>query len=286
MNLHRKVSLLLLALLLLPMGRVCAQPAALRQRLAVQLWSFRNDFARDVPGTLRRVRELGFVNVELAGYYGMTARQFRAELDKAGLRAVGMHIEFETARDKIDEVIADARVFGLREIAVPWINSPFTKKDCLAAIEVFNRAGRRLAAQGFFFSYHLHGYEFVPNEDGAGTLFDLLLAKTDPRFVHLQLDTYHVAFPGQDPVRLLQKHAGRFRTLHLKDLRRETVGDHSGDFREADARPLGQGRIDWPALLREARRQSVKWYIVEEETAAVWQAVTESMQYLATLKTR
>ena len=84
MNLHRKVSLLLLALLLLPMGRVCAQPAALRQRLAVQLWSFRNDFARDVPGTLRRVRELGFVNVELAGYYGMTARQFRAELDKAG----------------------------------------------------------------------------------------------------------------------------------------------------------------------------------------------------------
>ncbi|MDX2030418.1 MAG: TIM barrel protein [Blastocatellia bacterium] len=284
MNLHRKVSILLLAALLLPMDRVCAQPAAIKQRLAVQLWSFRDDFARDVPGTLKRVRELGFTRVELAGYYGMTARQFRAELDKAGLRAIGMHIEYETARDRIEEVIADARVFGVREIGVPWINAPFTRRDCLAAIDVFNRAGRKLAAQGMFFSYHLHGYEFVPNEDGGGTLFDLMMARTDPRFVHLQLDTYHVAFPGQDPVKLMQKHRGRFRSLHLKDLRKDVVGDNSGDFREADARPLGQGRIDWPALLKTARGQSVKWYIIEEEPGGVWQAVSESLRYLATLK--
>src|SRR5262245_62503842 len=67
--------------------------------LAVQLWSFRNDLRKDVPGALKRVRELGFTYVELAGYYGMTAQQFRAELDKAGLKAVSMQIEYKSARD-------------------------------------------------------------------------------------------------------------------------------------------------------------------------------------------
>src|ERR1700754_5071194 len=70
----------------------------LKGRLAVQLWSFRDSFKTDVPGTLNRIRELGFTHVELAGYYGMTAKQFRAELDKAGLKAVSMHIEYQVAR--------------------------------------------------------------------------------------------------------------------------------------------------------------------------------------------
>src|SRR5215813_11359842 len=107
--------------------------------LAVQLWSFRNDFRKDVPGALKRVRELGFTYVELAGYYGMTAQQFRAELDKAGLKAVSMHIEYKAARDKIDDVIHDAKILGIQDVGVPWIKSPFSKADCLPiSIEVFN----------------------------------------------------------------------------------------------------------------------------------------------------
>lgn len=257
---------------------VAAQP--FKSTLAVQLWSFRDDFKKDVPGTLKRVRELGFTNVELAGTYGMSAQRFRAELDKAGLKAVSMHIELKTARDKIDEVIRDAKVFGLRDVGVPWINSPFTKSDCLSAIEVFNRAGKKLSAAGLRFFYHLHGYEFVPNEGESGTLFDLLLAKTDPRFVHIQLDTYHAAFPGQDPAMLLQKYPGRFLSLHLKDLRRDAVGDHSGDFREQDAVPIGQGKINWPEVLRASRKEGIRRYIVEDETAAVWQNIQISLKYL------
>ena len=125
--------------------------------LAVQLWSFRDAFKSDVPGTLKRVRSLGFTHVELAGYYGLTARQFRAELDKADLKAVSMHIEYEVARDHIDDVIRDAKILGVQYVGVPWIKSPFTRQDCLAAIEVFNRAGSKLSAQGLKFFYHLHG---------------------------------------------------------------------------------------------------------------------------------
>src|SRR5438874_8238250 len=114
MNKIQRMTLIILAGLLLnqPMTQGAASVAgkSFKGPLAVQLWSFRNDFKRDVPGTLKRVHDLGFTYVELAGYYGMTAKQFRAELDKAGLKAVSMHIQYDVARDKIDEVIADAKV--------------------------------------------------------------------------------------------------------------------------------------------------------------------------------
>jgi sugar phosphate isomerase/epimerase len=287
MNLKKIVLIVFMALILNQGFAESIRPVAaesFKGALAVQLWSFRNDFKKDVPGTLKRVRQLGFTNVELAGYYGMTAKQFRAELDKAGLKAVSMHIELKTARDKIDEVIRDAKILGVQEVGVPWIKSPFTKSDCLQTIETFNRAGEKLAANGLRFFYHIHGYEFVSNEGGTGTLFDLLMEKTNPKFVSMQLDTYHVAFPGQDPVKLMQKYPGRFSSLHLKDIRKDVVGDNSGAFREKDAVPMGQGKINWPEVLKASEKEGVKWYIIEDETTAVWQGIGESLKYLQTLK--
>ena len=287
MNRTRTVSLI--ALVLISWNQVCAQSAqpgagkSFKGPLAVQLWSFRNDFMNDVPGTLKRVHDLGFREVELAGYYGLTAKQFRAELDKSGLKAVSMHIEYEVARDRIDEVIQDAKTFGVRFVGVPWIKSPFTRKDCLAAIQVFNQAGRKLAANGLRFFYHLHGYEFVPDKGGKGTLFDLMMAKTNPRFVSMQLDTFHVVYPGQDPVKIMRKYPGRFSSLHLKDIRKDVVGDNSGDFKEEDGRALGEGRIDWPAVLKAARREGIRCYIIEDETSAVWAGIVKSLNYLQTV---
>ncbi|HKP88124.1 MAG TPA: TIM barrel protein, partial [Blastocatellia bacterium] len=218
------------------------------------------------------------------GYYGMTAKQFRAELDKAGLKAISMHVGYEAARDGIDAVIADAKILGVQDVGVAWIKSPFTRQDCLDAIDVFNRAGGKLAANGLRFFYHLHGYEFVPDEGGKGTLFDLLMAKTNPRFVSMQLDTFHVVYPGQDPAKLMEKYPGRFISLHLKDIRKDVIGDNSGDFKDEDGRPIGQGKINWPDVLRAARKEGVKWYIVEDETPGVWKTIPESLRYLETVK--
>jgi sugar phosphate isomerase/epimerase len=248
--------------------------------LAVQLWSFRADFKKDVPGTLKRVRELGFTNVELAGTYGMTAAEFRKELDKAGLRAISMHVDYQTVRDHTDQVIADAKTLGVTYVGVPWIKSPFTRDDCVAAIKVFNEAGKRLAASGLHFFYHLHGYEFVPDPNGKGTLFELLMSGTDPRYVNMQLDTAHVAFPGQDPAALLLRYPGRFSSLHLKDVRGDISGNNSGVFKDEDGRPLGEGKINWPATLAAARKQGVRWYIVEDETPTVWQGIRTTLSYL------
>lgn len=252
--------------------------------LAVQLWSFRNDFAKNVPGTLQRVRELGFTQVELAGYYNLTAQQFKSELDKVGLKPISMHVGYDELQTQLDEIIRDAKLFGVTDVGTAWINSPFTKADCEKAITVFNQVGERLAQNGLTFFYHTHGYEFVPNEGGQGTLFDLLTEKTNPKFVKLQLDTLHVIHPGQDPAALLRKFPGRFTSLHLKDLRKDKAPDNTGEVKDEDGRPLGQGKVDWPAVLHEAHQQGIKWYILEDETPTVWQAVPQSLMFLKTVR--
>ena len=282
--------ILLISVMLNFATSLSTQPKALgigelfKTPIAVQLWSFREAFKTDVQGTLNRVHDLGFTSVELAGYYGMTAPQFKLELDKAGLKAVSMHIEFEAAESKIDEFIKDAKILGVTNIGVPWINAPFTLQDCEKAIAVFNQAGARCASHGITFFYHTHGYEFVPNPKGNGTLFELLMAKTNPKFVKYQLDTFHVTYPGQDPAKLLQKYPKRFVSLHLKDLRKDVVGDNSGGMKDDDGCPLGQGKINWPEVLRAARKDGVQWYILEDETPTVWQAVPQSLNYLTSLK--
>ena len=272
--------IIFLVLLTIISTRVFAQGDSVKGRLAVQLWSFNEDFKKDVSGTLKRVRQLGFTRVELAGFYGMTARQFKGELLKAGLVAVSMHVEYDAAKNKLDEVIKDAQTLGVTQVGVPWINSPFTKKDCEEAIQVFNRAGEKMAAQGITFFYHLHGYEFVPNEGGVGTLFEMLMAQTNPKFVKIQLDTFHVAHPGQDPAKLLQKYSGRFNSLHLKDIRKDIVGDNSGGMKADDGRPMGEGKIDWNSVFKAANKKEIQWYIIEDETDSPWENVAKSLKFL------
>ena len=276
-----RIKIMFFVLIALIGSTTFAQNNSFKGRLAVQLWSFREDFKQDVPGTLKRVRMLGFTRVELAGFYGMSAKEFKGELVKAGLVAVSMHVELEAVKNKLDEVIKDANTLGVTQVGVPWINSPFTKKDCEEAIDVFNRAGERMAAQGITFFYHLHGYEFVPNEGGSGTLFELLMSQTNPKFVKLQLDTLHVIHPGQDPAKLIQKYSDRFVSIHLKDLRRDMVADNSGTVKDEDGRPMGQGKVDWTAVLKAAKKSKIQWYIIEDETPTVWDGVAQSLKYLA-----
>jgi sugar phosphate isomerase/epimerase len=272
--------LITLAFLLLITTLALPQTRPFNGQLAVQLWSFRQDFAKDVPGTLKRIRALGFTHVELAGYYNLTAPQFKTELDKAGLKAISMHVGYDEIQTQLDEIIRDAKLFGVSAVGIAWITSPFTKADCEKAIAVFNQAGEKLAQNGLTFFYHTHGYEFVPNVGGLGTLFDLLMAQTNPKFVKLQLDTLHVIHPGQDPAALLRKFRGRFVSLHLKDLRKDKAPDNTGEVKDEDGRPLGQGKVRWPAVLKEAAKQRIQWYVVEDETPTVWQAIPQSLQYL------
>ena len=269
---------------------VCvAQPSAgigpdFKGPVGLQLYSLRDQFKKDVGGTLDQVRAFGITNVELAGTYGLTPEQFKAQLDARQLKAVSSHFSYEQCRDHIEDVVRDAKVLGVEYAGCAWIphTDPFDEKTCREAAAVFNRAGAALAKHGIKFFYHTHGYEFLPYRDG--TLFDLLMAETNPENVRIEMDVYWVVHPGQDPVKLLEKYGKRFELMHVKDMKRGTPGGFTGQSDVTNNVVLGQGMIDWPRVLRAAKKAGVKWYFIEDESPTSVEQIPRSLRYLETLR--
>lgn len=258
---------------------------AFKGPVGLQLYSFREDFPKDIPGTLKRVREMGFTIVELAGTYNLSPEQFRAELDKAGLKAKSMHASFESLRDKPDRVMADAKVLGVEYVGCAWIpheGTNFTEADVEKAATVFNAAGAKAKAAGFRFFYHTHGYEFRPH--ASGNLFDLLMSKTDANNVYVQMDVFWVQHPGQDPVALFEKYGKRIKLMHLKDIKKGLKGDTTGTAPDNSDVVLGTGQVEWPRLLAAAKKAGVAYYFIEDESSTAAAQIPLTLQYLEQVK--
>src|SRR3954469_18478273 len=253
--------------------------------LGLQLYSLRAQFAKDVPGTLDKVRDLGFKNVELAGTYGLTPEKFKAELDSRGLKAISGHYAYERFRDDIDGIIRDAKALGLKYAGTAGIphRGAFTEKDCRTAIKDFNQAGKTLAEHGIKFFYHTHGFEFQPHD--SGTLFDLLVTETKPEFVNYEMDVFWVVHGGQNPVSLFEKYGKRFELVHLKDMKKGTpTGLLTGSTDVTNDVTIGTGLIDYRRVLPAAEKAGVKWYFIEDESPISEQQIPQSMRYLKEVK--
>ena len=253
--------------------------------LGLQLYSLRDQFAKDTPGTLDKVREMGFTDVELAGTYKLNPEEFKAELDKRGLKAVSAHFPYARFRDDLDGVIREAKTLGLHYAGTAWIEhkDPFDEKQCRDAIDVFNKAGGALAEQGIQFFYHTHGYEFQPYENG--TLFDLLVAGTNPQHVKFEMDVFWIVHAGQDPVALLTKYGDRFQLMHVKGMKESTpTGLLTGHSDVTNDVPLGTGKIDYPPIFQAAAKDGVKWYFIEDESPTSEAQIPQTLRYLEEVK--
>lgn len=256
--------------------------------LGVQLYSVRDAIRGDVPGTLARVRALGFREVELAGTYGLTAEQFRAALDRAGLRATSMHVGYEQLRDSLPAVLAEAKALGVQYVGTAWIphaNGPLTEEGAHRAAADFDSWGRAARRQGLQFFYHTHGYEFVPGADGALPM-DILMRDTDPDAVKYEMDVFWVSRPGADPVAWLRKYPTRWRLLHLKDMKRGTATNVNTGAANPDSAevPLGSGQIDYRGVLRAAKEIGVEKYYIEDETSDPFATMPQSIRWLETVR--
>lgn len=255
-------------------------------QVGLQLYSLRNQFAKDVPGTLDIVKGFGVRYVELAGTYGLTPEQFKSQLDARGLQAVSGHFSYDSFRTNVESLARDAKIFGLKYVGAAWIphddKVPFDEKTCREAIAVFNNAGKALAKHGLKFMYHVHGYEFQPYKDG--TLLDLMMSETDPKHVSFEMDVFWIVHPGQDPVKLLDKYGNRWELLHVKGMKEGTpTGLLTGHSDVSNDVALGVGKIDYVPILRAAARAGVKWYIIEDESPASVEQIPQSLQYLKTV---
>ena len=252
--------------------------------VGLQLYSLRADFAKDVPGTLKKVREMGFKYVELAGTYNLTPEKFKEALDANELVATAGHFPYERFRDDAEGIARDAKILGLKYAGCAWIphEGDFDETECRGAIGVFNQAGEVLAKHDLKFFYHTHGYEFQPS--GKGTLFDLLLSETHPKQVLFEMDILWIVHPGQDPVALLKKHSKRFELMHVKDLKKDVKGDLSGHTDVTNDVTLGTGQIDLPKTLKAARTALVKWYFIEDESPTAADQIPQSLRYLEKIR--
>jgi len=258
---------------------------AFKGPVGLQLYSLRDQFSKSVPATLDQVRGFGIEYVELAGTYNLSPEKFKAELDTRGFKPVSGHFPFERYRDDVEGIARDAKALGLQYTGCAWIphSDPFDEKTCRQAIAVFNSAGEALAKHGLKFFYHTHGYEFQPH--AKGTLFDLLMAETKPSFVRYEMDVFWIVHPGQDPVRLLKKYGKRFELMHVKDMKKGTpTGLLTGKSDVANDVALGTGLMDWPAILKAAKKAGVKWYFIEDESPTSVEQIPQSLRFLEQVK--
>lgn len=259
--------------------------AAETNPLGLQLWSLRNQLVASLPSGMAEVKALGFTEVETAGTYNHTAKEMRSLADANGLKIVGCHIPYERMQTDLDGVIAEAKTLGASYVIVAWIphKTEFDVAQARVAIANFNAWGAKLKTAGLGFGFHTHGYEFRPLADGSSA-FDVMMKESDPNLVFCEMDVFWVAQAGIDPVKLLEKYPGRFKAFHIKDMRKGApTGLYEGHAPASDNVIVGQGSLDWPAILAAGARTGVKYYFIEDETSDPVGNIPPSIAYLKTL---
>jgi sugar phosphate isomerase/epimerase len=234
------------------------------------------------------VRALGIREVELAGTYGRNAQQFRQALDSAGLTATSMHVGYERLRDSLPAVLAEAKALGVRYVGTAWIphpDGPITVALARQAAADFDRWAKAARADGLQFFYHVHGYEFKPGAGGVLPM-DVLMRETDPDAMKFEMDVFWASLPGNDPAALLRKYAGRWRLMHIKDMKKGVAtGVHTGSANpDSSEVPTGTGQTDYRAVLRAAKEVGVEKYFLEDETARPFETIPVSVRWLETVR--
>ncbi len=264
-----------------------AQTPRVIDHLGLQMYSVRETIAHQGWGpALQQTRDFGLTAIESGTAKGMTLEQFKTELDQRGMKMIGAGFSYETLTQDLDNSVKTANTMGSQYAELTWIphqQDNFTEEEALKAAADFNRWGEAFAKQGVIFVYHPHGYEFRPRPDGE-TLFDLIVKKTDPTKVSFEMDVFWVTHAGQNPVALLAKYPDRWRTMHIKDIAKGApTGIYTGHAPAADDVPVGQGQVNWPAVLNKAKAIGVKWYFLEDESTDPNRNIPQSLAYLNSL---
>lgn len=264
-------------------------PAGFQDHLGLQMWSLR-EIAKESPiKALDQAKAYGFVEIEAGKPANMSLEDYAAAIKERGLKVVGIHAGYDLVEKNIADAINTAKVLGATYITCPWAQpggKPWTMETVRQIAANFNKAGEACKAAGLQLGYHPHGYEFLPSGGARGeTVFDVFANETNPELVKFQLDVFWAFHAGQSPVKLLEKYGDRWFSLHVKDIRKGAITNlATGKAPPTDNVAVGEGQIDWNAVLSTAQKVGVKYYFIEDETPAPLQAIPASLKYLRALK--
>ncbi|WP_205746778.1 sugar phosphate isomerase/epimerase family protein [Duganella callida] len=246
------------ALALALMLAATASQAATSPRLAVQLWSVKDEIKQDFEGTLTKLAGLGFQGVEFAGEFGKYQSDpvgLAVFMKKTGLQCAGAHMHV----DKLDAANFKAttdfyRTLGCNRLIISMDKRGASKEGSADLAKELSAVSAKLAGQGMQLGYHNHEQEMLGQKDQ--TNWDLLAKNTPNNFI-LQQDVGWTTYAGQDPVYYVDKYPGRTVTTHFK----------AKFAKGASGTPIiGQDRTDWVGLTKAVRKVGgTEWIIIEQE---------------------
>ena len=238
-------------------------------KMGLQLYTIRDEMAKDPISSLKKVKSMGYQDFELYGfdseqqtYYGFKTSQFKSILDDLGLTASSCHYGFSPYLERSESDLmsfVDRCIQGAHTLKTPYITWPWiapeqrTLENFKRMPSMLNKIGEQVTKAGLGFAYHNHGFEFEDHNGKNG--FDIILRETDPALVKLQMDMYWIMHSSNTtPKQLVEQHPGRFVMWHIKDM--DTV---NRDYTE-----LGNGSINYLNVLPEPAKSGLEYYYIEQ----------------------
>jgi sugar phosphate isomerase/epimerase len=258
-----------------------ARATPLGGHIGIQLYAVKNALQADPAATLRAIKTIGFAEVETAGFGRLSAREFRALLDDAGLECPSAHLQFDPG--DLGAAFEQAHALGARYAASGSLReavwsaggarppahgaSPngMTLDEAQRTAELANRIAARAKAAGLQYAYHNHDFEFAIQGDGA-IGYDVLLRETDPGLVNFEVDCGWMVVGGRNPVEYFERYPGRFPMIHVKDfLPAPARNGKANPHRALRGAELGHGMIDYRPIFAAAEQAGLKHYFAEQE---------------------
>ncbi len=241
--------------------------------IGLQLYTIRDAMGTDVAGSLKKVSDAGYKNLELAGYsegkfYGMAPGEFKKLVNDLGMEIVSSHTNVEAqgiTLDNAKKMADDHALLGVKYCVQPWVveEARTTIASYQKMVADWNTVGGIMKQNGIVFGYHNHNFEF-DNVEGKIPYFDIFLPELDKDLVTMELDMFWTTKAGQNPVEIIKKYPGRFQLFHMKDMYTNeapfftTVG-------VKDFAPVGEGVINFKNILAVKDIAGMKYMIVEQD---------------------
>ncbi len=240
-----------------------------KYKLGLQLFTVRDVMEKNPITTLKALKKMGYQDFEAYGYnakketlYGFKTLEFKQILDDLGLTVTSGHYGFSDYFDAsesklnrfVDSCIQCAKNLNSAYITWPWIDPSYRNAESFRRLaDMLNKIAERVTNQGLGFAYHNHGYEFEP-WDGTTTGHDILMERTDPNLVKLQMDMYWAVHSGKTPKELVAAQPGRYVMWHIKDM----------DIKTRDYTELGNGSIDYTKILPSPGVSGLDYFYIEQ----------------------
>ncbi|MDB5134630.1 MAG: sugar phosphate isomerase/epimerase [Mucilaginibacter sp.] len=252
--------------------------------IGVQAYTYRNSFPNSVVATLDTIKALGITEMEGPNPKNSIPEEFKKLLNERNITMPSIGIDYNTIVKDPEAAVKLAKVFGSKYIMVAWIphGKTFTIDDAKKAVDDFNTVGKILKDNGITLCYHNHGYEF--GQYGDGTLFDYIAQNTNPQYVSFEMDVLWAFHGGADPAKLLYKYKGRWKLMHLKDIRKGIANDLTGGTDTKNDVALGTGQINIPEVLKAAKAVGIEHYFIEDESPNHAAQIPVTIAYVKSLK--